>query len=460
MDKNPNISIIDISKQYFGNDFVWGVSTAAYQIEGAYKDTDKGTSIWDKFTSNKKNIYKGQHANVTCDFFNRYEDDILLMKSMNIPNFRFSISWSRLMPNGQGAVSKHGLEFYNKVINFCLKCGITPWITLYHWDLPQALEDKGGWTNREIVAWFEEYTTVCANEFGDRVKHWMVMNEPMVFTGAGYFLGVHAPGKKGMKYFLPAVHHAVLSQAAGGRILRSVVKNSCIGTTFSCSHITPFKDSEKHILAAKRVDALLNRLFIEPSLGLGYPIKEIPSLKKIKKYQYPEDAGNSIFEFDFIGVQNYTREVVKHSWFVPYLKAKIINARKRKVVATLMDWEVYPKSIFEMIKKFNSYKGLNKIIITENGAAFNDFLENEFVDDRERLTYIQSYIQQLYKAKTEGLKIDGYFIWTFTDNFEWAEGYYPRFGLVHVDFDTQKRIVKNSGRWYADFLKGKNINEN
>lgn len=460
IDKNTSTTNSVIKAGDFGKDFIWGVSTAAYQIEGAYKDTDKGLSIWDQFTANKKNIYKDQNANVSCDFFNKYEDDILLMKSLNIPNFRFSISWTRIIPKGQGAVSEHGIAFYNKIINFCLKCGITPWITLYHWDLPQALEDKGGWTNREIVKWFEAYATVCAAEFGDRVKHWMVMNEPMVFTGAGYFLGVHAPGKKGLKNFLPAVHHVVLAQAAGGKILKSLVKNSSIGTTFSCSYITPFKDSQKHILAAKRVDALLNRLFIEPSLGLGYPTKEIPSLKKIKKYQYPEDATDCIFEFDFIGIQNYTREVVKHSWFVPYLRAKIINARKRKVNATLMDWEVYPKSIHHMVKKFNSYQGINKIIITENGAAFKDTLENEGVNDRERLAYIQSYIEELYKSKKEGLKIDGYFIWTFTDNFEWAEGYYPRFGLVHVDFNTQKRTVKNSGIWYRNFLKVKELTEN
>ncbi len=455
VDKKTNPTYSAIKVDDFGKDFVWGVSTAAYQIEGAFQDTDKGLSIWDQFTSHKKNTYQGQNANVTCDFFNKYKEDILLMKSMNIPNFRFSISWTRILPNGQGTVSENGLAFYNKIINFCLQCGITPWITLYHWDLPQALEDNGGWTNRGIVKWFEAYATVCGTAFGDRVKHWMVMNEPMVFTGAGYFLGVHAPGKKGLKKFLPAVHHAVLAQAAGGRILKSIVKNSSIGTTFSCSYITPFKNSKKHILAAKRVDALLNRLFIEPSLGLGYPIKEIPALKKIKKYQYPEDTTNSIFEFDFIGVQNYTREVVKHSWWIPYLKAKIINTSKRNVKATLMDWEVYPKSIYEMIKKFNAYQGINKILITENGAAFKDTHQNNIINDTDRINYIQSYIKELFESKKEGLKIDGYFVWTFTDNFEWAEGFNPRFGLVHVDFSTQKRTIKNSGKWYHKFLNGK-----
>lgn len=437
----------------FGKDFVWGVSTAAYQIEGAFENSDKGASIWDTFSSNKKNIYQGDNGSIACDFFNTYKEDILLMKSLHIPNFRFSLSWSRIIPLGQGDVSENGLAFYNNVIDFCLECGITPWITLYHWDLPQALENKGGWTNREIVTWFEAYATVCAKAFGDRVKHWMVMNEPMVFTGAGYFLGVHAPGRKGLKNFVPSVHHALLAQARGGKTLKLLVKNGIIGTTFSCSYCTPFKNTEKHILATKRVDALLNRMFIEPSLGLGYPTEEIPALKKIKKYQYPEDAANIIFEFDFIGVQNYTREVIKHSWFVPYLKAKIINARKRNVKTTLMDWEVYPKSMYQMIKKFNKYKGVNKILITENGAAFKDTFQNNSVNDTDRINYIKSYIREVYQAKKEGLKVGGYFIWTFTDNFEWAEGYYPRFGLVHVDFKTQKRTIKNSGLWYSKFLK-------
>lgn len=453
--KNTKTTYSGIKVEDFGKDFVWGVSTAAYQIEGGYKDSDKGISIWDEFTSHKKNIYQGQNAKVTCDFFNRYKEDILLMKSMNIPNFRFSISWTRILPKGQGAISEHGLAFYNSIINFCIQCGITPWITLYHWDLPQTLEDKGGWTNREIVKWFEGYAKVCAIAFGDRVRHWMVMNEPMVFTGAGYFMGMHAPGKKGLKNFLPAVHHAVLAQAAGGRILKSLVKNGSIGTTFSCSHITPFKNSKKHILAAKRVDALLNRLFIEASFGMGYPINEIPALKKIKKYQYPEDTLNSIFEFDFIGIQNYTREVVKYSWCIPYIKAKIIKAKERNVKATLMDWEVYPKSIYEMIKKFNAYEQVNKLLITENGAAFQDTLQHNSVKDTDRIKYIKSYLREIYKSKKQGFKVDGYFVWTLTDNFEWAEGYYPRFGLVHVDFNTQKRIIKNSGKWYGKFLIGK-----
>jgi beta-glucosidase len=441
-----------LKSQDFGIDFVWGVSTAAYQIEGAHDVHNKGPSIWDEFTSKKGNTYKNQHGQIAVDFYNNFKADILLMKSMNLKHFRFSLAWSRLLPNGYGFVSQEGIDFYNRVIDFCLECGITPWITLYHWDLPHALELKGGWTNRDVLGWFENYTTLCAKQFGDRVKHWMVLNEPMVFTGAGYFLGVHAPGKRGLKKFLPAVHHAVLCQALGGRILRDLIPDASIGTTFSCSEITPFSNNPKDIIAAEKADTLLNRLFIEPSLGLGYPIASVPVLKKLKKYIKPGDDTLSIFDFDFIGIQNYTREVVKHSFFVPYIKARIVTASNRNAKTTLMKWEVYPPSIYNMLKKYNGYSGIKKIIITENGAAFEDFLGHGIVHDPERLTYLQTYLEKILEAKKDGLNVDGYFVWTFTDNFEWAEGYHPRFGLVYVDFSTQQRIVKTSGKWFKSFL--------
>jgi beta-glucosidase len=281
----------------------------------------------------------------------------------------------------------------------------------------------------------------------------MVLNEPMVFTGAGYFLGVHAPGKKGLKHFLPAVHHAVLCQAIGGRVLREWVRDATIGTTFSCSLIAPHSESQKDLLAAERADALLNRLFIEPSLGLGYPTESLELAKRLESHISPNDMVHCVFDFDFVGIQNYTREVVKHSCFVPYLRATIVKAPKRNVKTTLMDWEVYPPSIYGMIAKFNGYTGIKRILITENGAAFDDQFVEGRVHDPDRLAYLQSHLYQVYKAKQEGFKVDGYFVWTFTDNFEWAEGYYPRFGLVYIDFSNQKRIVKSSGKWYREFLE-------
>ncbi len=443
-----------LNRDLFGNDFKWGVSTSAYQIEGGHDAHGKGPSVWDIFTAKSSNILNGHHGNIACDFYNTYKEDIALLKELGIPNFRFSLSWPRILPNGTGEVNQQGVDFYNNVIDCCLENGIEPWVTVYHWDLPHELDLKSGWANREVVSWFKEYVEVCAKNFGDRVKHWMVMNEPMVFTGAGYFLGVHAPGKKGLPNFLPAVHHAVLCMGEGGRVLRELVPNAEIGTTFSCSYIEPFTPVRKDVVAARRVDALMNRLFIEPVLGLGYPEDELPVVKKLKKYFQPGDEKLMQFDFDFIGIQNYTREVVKHSIFVPYLNAVLVKAENRRVPLTAMKWEIYPPSIYHMLKQFSEYPGMPKIYITENGAAFPDVPAGGKVNDTERVQYLRRYLKEVLKAKSEGVDVQGYFIWTLLDNFEWAEGYHPRFGLVYVDFETQKRIIKSSGYWYKSFLKG------
>jgi beta-glucosidase len=442
-----------LNKEDFGDDFIWGVSTAAYQIEGGWDMHSKGKSIWDEFVKRKGKIFQNHTGDIACDFYNRYSKDISLMADLNISNYRFSISWSRIFPDGSGNVNPAGIDFYNRVIDFCIEKNITPWITLYHWDLPQKLQQKGGWVNRNIVDWFEEFVSCCIKNFGDRVTNWIVLNEPMVFTGAGYFLGVHAPGKKGLNNFLAATHHAALCQARGGAIIKSLLPQSNVGTTFSCSHIEPYRNVGKDIIAAKKVDALLNRLFIEPLLGLGYPTNDLKILQRIEKFIKHDDEKNLVFNMDFIGVQNYTREIVSHTNFMPFMQAKIIKANKRNVETTLMNWEVYPESIYNILKKYSSYKNIPRLIVTENGAAFPDVVMNGEVHDPKRIQYLNDNISQVLRAKKEGVNVDGYFIWTFLDNFEWAEGYYPRFGLVHVDFETQKRIVKSSGKWYAAFLK-------
>jgi len=442
-----------LRKEEFGTQFKWGVSTAAFQIEGAHDADGKGLSVWDVFSAGKKKIKGGHNALTACDFYNTYKKDIGLVRDMNIPNFRFSLSWPRIMPSGKRPGNPAGRDYYNRVIDFLLECGIDPWVTLYHWDLPHALELEGGWTNRDIVFRFSEYAELCAKTYGDRVKNWIVMNEPSVFTGAGYFLGIHAPGKTGLKNYTRAIHNSTMATAAGGRALREHVRDANIGTTFSCTFIEPASDSEKDFNAAKRVDALLNRTFIEPLLGLGYPTADLPILRKLEKYMWHNDAKEMVFDFDFIGIQNYTREIVKSVFYVPYIGAQLVKAEKRNVAITDMKWEVYPEAMYHMLKKYNQYDGIRKIIITENGASFPDSIENGNVNDSKRLEYIQKNLEQLLRAKVEGCKVDGYFVWTLTDNFEWAEGYNQRFGLVHVDFETQKRIIKQSGLWYRDFLK-------
>lgn len=441
-----------LTRDAFGPDFTWGTSTAAYQIEGAFACDDKGPSIWDEFTQNTRKIKQGHHGQEACEFYHRYQDDLALMRDLNIPNFRLSLSWPRLIPKGLGTPNSKGIDFYDRLIDHCLELGITPWVTLYHWDLPAALERRGGWTNRDIVGWFREYAHLCASKFGDRVKNWMVLNEPMVFVGAGYSLGVHAPGRWGLRNFLAATHHAALCQAEGARVLRSELQNAQIGTTFSCSHLTPYRSTQRDLKAVRRVDALLNRLFLEPALGLGYPAQDLPYLRKLEKYFQPGDEDLLPFDFDFIGVQNYTREVVKHSLFTPILQATLVPAPKRKVPHTLMKWEVYPEAMYHMLHQFSRYPQIKKLIVTENGAAFPDVVHHGAVHDTDRVSFLQNYLQQVLRAKQEGAKVEGYFVWSFLDNFEWAEGYDPRFGLVYVDYDTQQRIVKSSGYWYQNFL--------
>ena len=450
---NPMLAASDpkpkLTKDGFGEDFYWGVATSAYQIEGATDVDGKGESVWDRFTSRGhiKDKSDGKTAN---EFYFRYENDLKLLKELNFKNFRFSLSWPRILPDGTGKINEKGIDFYNRMIDVCLKLGIEPWAVLYHWDLPQKLEEKGGWTNREVVDWFSEYTDLCTRRFGDRVKHWIVLNEPAGFTTLGYLSGTHAPQRTGIGKYLAAVHHACLCQAEGGRIVRRNVANSHIGTTFSCSHTEPYKPIGSHQRAAKRLDVVLNRLFIEPTLGLGYPIQDLPFLQKIEKHILPGDAEKLPFEFDFIGLQNYFRVIAKPS-LIPVIWANRVKPASTAEI-TEMGWEVDPEGMYAILKQFAKYP-VKEIIITENGAAFPDQLINGRVHDLQRINFYKRYLQQILKAKQEGVNVRGYFAWTFIDNFEWAEGYRPRFGLVYNDFSTQERIVKDSGYWFRDFLK-------
>lgn len=437
----------------FGNHFLWGVAMAAAQNEGAWNEDGRGPSIWDVFARRKGKIKGDARPSQATDFYHRFKDDLLLVKALGFTTFRFSLSWSRIMPDGSGKVNQAGLNFYHRLIDECLQQGIQPFITLYHWDLPQALEQKGGWTSHLMNRWFIRYATVCAEAFGDRAKNWIVLNEPFGFTSLGYMLGRHAPGKTGLDNFLKAVHHAALAQADGGRVLRSEINNAYIGTSFSCSAVHPHTASAADAEAARKTDILLNRLFIEPLLGKGYPNENFKLIEKLellnKSWKYTERLR---FDMDFIGLQNYFPVVVKHSPFIPYVNAMEVKATSRKVPHTAMGWEISPLGFHTVLKKFWKYGAVKEIIVTESGAAFTDKLVNGQVLDTERMHYHQQYLKALLQAKKEGVKIKGYMAWTLTDNFEWSEGYHARFGLVHTDFKTQLRTVKQSGYWFRDFL--------
>lgn len=444
---------MSFSRSDFGTDFKWGVVISAFQNEGAYDVDGKGRSIWDAFTDRRGKIKDKTHARTACNFYNLYRDDILLAKQMGFDVFRFSLSWPRILPNGTGSVNQAGIDFYHRVIDACLEAGLEPYVTLYHWDLPQALEYKGGWCHRGTVHAFEDFATICARAYGSKVKNWIVLNEPFGFTSLGYMLGVHAPGKFGLSYFLPAIHHVALAQAAGGRVLRAEVPQARIGTTYSCSQIIPYTQNSNDLQAAKRADALFNRLFIEPALGLGYPVDAFPLLQCIeRRYALWRDWDKLPFDFDFTGIQSYFPLVVRYNAFMPYVQVSEVKARYRNVPMTSLGWEISGDGMYHILQQFAAYEGVKELMVTESGAAFEDRLLNGLVEDKQRVNYFREYVGAVLRAKRTGVPVTGYFAWTLMDNFEWAEGYKATFGLVHVDFETQQRTIKASGHWFRDLL--------
>lgn len=437
----------------FGNDFLWGVATAAAQIEGAANDYGKGPSIWDTFSKRTGKIKKGHQPTLACDFYHRYLEDIALVKTLGFKVFRFSIAWARIFPLGHGSINPQGVAFYHRVIDECLMQDLVPMVTLYHWDLPEALSKEGGWTAFGINSWFNEYVTFCAKEYGDKVKQWIVINEPFGFTSLGYMLGVHAPGQTGVNNFFDAALHTAIAQADGAKILRAEVSSAVIGTAFSCSEVVPYTQSAQDLLAAKRTDALMNRFFFEPVLGLGFPTADWEVLEKFAiSHSTWRHQERMKFDFDFIGLQNYFPLVIRYNAFIPILQAWEVKAKNRKVPHTAMGWEINADSFYRIIKQFASYPQVKSIMVTENGAAFHDKVIDGKIDDRERIVYFEAYLSAMLKAKNEGINITGYLAWTLMDNFEWAEGYQARFGLVHNDFKTQQRTIKQSGYWWQQFL--------
>ncbi len=429
----------------FGKNFLWGVAVAAAQIEGAADLYGKGPSIWDTFSKKAGNA---------CNFYHSFKEDIALVKLLGFPLFRFSISWPRLLPKGTGTVNEEGIRFYHEVIDECLRQDILPYVTLYHWDLPDALEQEGGWTSFGINNAFNEFVTLCASEYGDKVTNWIILNEPFGFTSLGYMLGIHAPGKTGVTNFFSAVHHAAIAQADGGRIIRAEVGRANIGTTFSCSEVIPYTQSDSDLLAAKRIDTLMNRLFVEPLMGMGYPTADWELLEKFAiSHSTWRHTSRLTFDFDFIGLQNYFPLTVKYNAFVPVIQAWEVKAKNRKKPHTAMGWEVNPNSFYNIIKQFAAYPGIKNLMITENGAYYKDIISTDkHIHDTERIAYFESHLTALLKLKNEGINISGYMAWTLMDNFEWAEGFQARFGLVHNNFKTQERIIKDSGYWFKDFL--------
>jgi len=456
----------------FGSEFTWGVATASYQIEGATEADGKGPSIWDTFTHTRgfgglrERIRDRSTGDQACEFYERYPTDLALAAELGFNAKRFSISWPRVMPEGTGRVNPAGLDFYSRVVDTCLELGLEPWVTLYHWDLPQALQDKGGWANRDVVAWFSEYVAVVAEALGDRVRNWMVFNEPLSFVLVGHLLGQHAPGIRSKSKFLAAMHHVNLCQAEAARVLRERATNPVVGTCQYLADIVPTGTSAAHQRAVRSADAFINRTYIEPNLGLGYPTEDCRFLAPIEKFQQSGDEERIQVDWDFLGVQYYTRfkallAPIPGLWTLP-----IFGRDFRNFEITATGWEVNPSGLHSVIMAMHAYGRFDRLVITENGAAFPDQLifnpidpsdpsnsnASLTVDDPRRILFYQHHLEQVLRAQKDGAPVDGYFAWSLMDNFEWADGYGPRFGLIYVDYPTQTRVVKASGRWFEQLL--------
>ncbi len=438
--------------------FTWGVATAAYQIEGSPSADGKGPSIWDTFTHKRNRLGRGpikdgSTGDIATDSYRRYPDDIALTAAMGFDAYRFSLSWPRICPDGDGRINQAGLDHYRRMVDACLAAGIEPWVTLYHWDLPQTLEDAGGWPNRDTVFRFADYAGIVGAALGDRVTHWMVFNEALSFTLLGHMVGAHAPGRRGFHNFLPAAHHVNLATAMGARSLRATATNPVVGTTAYLSPPIGAGPGPLARQAERAADAVLNRLFLEPNLGLGYPWREAPVLRAIERHIVAEDERDLVIDLDFLGVQYYTR--LRAQWLpIPGLWTYPRFGRDRSLELTSLGWEVRPEGLGMVLDKVHSYGRYDRIVVTEGGASFDDVLVDGRVHDARRVTYYQSHLAEVAKAQQRGIPVDGYFAWSLLDNFEWAEGFRPRFGLVHVDYPTQQRTIKDSGYWFANQLGG------
>ena len=431
---------------------VWGCATASYQIEGAWNEDGKGESIWDRFSHTPGKIDDGTTGDVACDHYHRYREDIAIMKRIGLNAYRFSISWSRIFPQGSGRINQKGLSFYDSLVDGLLEAGIEPFVTLYHWDLPQALQEKGGWANRDMIEKFRDYSVAVANHLGDRVKHWIIFNEPFVFVILGYFGGQHAPGVKDPKTALAAGHHAILATAAAVKALRESGKAKQIGSTYNFSPAHPASDSAEDKAAAQRYDQFINWWFLDPTMFGTYPEEMRRRFEPVMGCVKPGDMELMKQRLDFIGVNLYTRSVVVNDPKTPWWQAKTIVPQGAET--TTMDWEVYPESIHEILIRLKRDYGNPVLYVTENGAAFDDRVEADgAVNDDRRIDYLKRYLAQVARAIDEGARVKGYFIWTLMDNFEWARGISKRFGILYTDYATQKRIMKKSAYWYADVIR-------
>ena len=428
--------------------FVWGAAGSAYQVEGAVTEDGRGESIWDRFATLPGAIVNGDTGVVACDSYHRFGDDVQLMRDLGIGAYRFSISWPRVVPDGRGRVNPAGLDFYDRMVDELLASGIEPFVTLYHWDLPQALEDRGGWPSRDTVEAFEQYVEAVVARLGDRVPNWITQNEPWVVSWLGYGLGQHAPGRRSHVDALAAAHHVLLSHGRAAEVLRRDAPDARVGVTVDLYPMYPLTDSPADIEAARRLDGSRNRWFLEPVLGLGYPSDMLEHYASILPAIEDGDVETIGARLDFLGVNYYSRSVVRAGQDAEAPVAVDLDSAER----TEMGWEVYPHGLTDLLVRLHRDYELPDVYITENGAAYPDARTNGSVSDPQRISYIERHVGALRDAVSAGVPVRGYFLWSLLDNFEWAFGFSRRFGIVYVDFDTLERVPKDSFTWYRDFI--------
>jgi beta-glucosidase len=450
----------------FPPDFVWGTATASYQIEGATDVDGRGRTIWDAFTRVPGAIADGQTGDLADDHYRRFREDVQIMADLGVNAYRFSIAWSRIQGDGAGPANPKGLAFYRQLSEALLERGITPYVTLYHWDLPLALEERGGWLERDTAARFADYSALVATELGDVVSHWITLNEPWCSSFLGYAGGIHAPGKRLGSRAARAAHHLMLGHGRAVAAIRAARPEATVGLTLNLYSIRAASPSEADQDAARRIDGLANRFFLEPAFTGRYPRDVLVDLGETEWFaEHAEaDAGDLAAPLDFLGVNYYSRHVLAapplgspvsgEAGGLTYPGSEGIQFIDTGAPRTQMGWPIHPEGMVDVLELAHSYRPGLPLYITENGSAYPDAVVDGQVEDEDRRRYLEQHVLACAAALHKGLPLRGYFVWTLTDNFEWAWGYTRRFGLVHVDYPTQKRTIKRSGRWFASFLGG------
>ncbi len=441
-----------VHRMDFPSDFRWGSSTSSYQIEGAAQEGGRGESIWDHFCAEPGRIRDGASGAVACDHYHRWPQDLDLARGLGTNAYRFSIAWPRIFAHGgTGAPLRAGLDFYSRLVDGMLERGLEPWATLYHWDLPQALQEQGGWAQRATMDAFAHYTDAVTRHLGDRIKHWITHNEPWCTAFHGNYEGVHAPGLKDFKTALQVCHHVLVSHGMAVEAIRANVPQAQVGAALSLHPLKSASDSAQDRAATLRHDGLRNRWFLDPLYGRGYP----QDIWDLLGTQAPTvKAGDSALmatPTDFLGVNYYFPEIIADAPGEGLMQTRVVDSNQ--VERTGFGWEVSPQGMVDLLQRVHADYQPPAIYLTENGSTYDDLMTPEGrIDDHQRMHYLQRHLHALHQVLVLGIPIQGYFAWSLLDNFEWAEGYSRRFGLVHVDFVTQQRRLKMSGQWYHSFL--------